>query len=36
MKPPPGQLSLFELDARGEPLVRQVDHASLAGNPASA
>jgi site-specific recombinase XerD len=25
MKPPPGQLSLFELDARGEPLVRQVD-----------
>jgi integrase len=23
MKPPPGQLSLFELDARGEPLVHQ-------------
>jgi site-specific recombinase XerD len=25
MKPPPGQLSLFELDARGEPLVPEVD-----------
>ena len=24
MKPPPGQLSLFELDVRGEPLVHQV------------
>src|SRR3989442_3483732 len=25
MKPRPGQLSLFELDARGEPLVQQIE-----------
>lgn len=27
MKPPLGQLSLFELDARGEPQVEQIDAA---------
>ena len=29
MKPSPGQLSLFELDARGEPQVEKIEAALL-------